>query len=164
MRGNLKVKMLSGQELSMSIPFSMLTAELKGQIAQKTGVPTFQQRLIAHPSGTELKDKLPLEGQSLSPGSTVLLVVLSDDPQSILVRNEKGRTSAYEVRLTQKVAELKQLVSREEGMPADQFWLNFGTKKMEDQRQLGEYGLTPNCTVSVNLRLRGGEAGAGGLH
>lgn len=134
----------------------MLTAELKRQIAQKTRVPTFQQRLISQASGKVLQDELPLVKQSLSPGSTVLLVVLSDDPQSILVKNEKGRTSVYEVRLTQTVAELKQLVCRQEHKPADQFWLSFQTTPMEDHCQLGEYGLTPNCTVLMKLRLRGG--------
>lgn len=148
----------------MSIQFSMLTEVLKQQVAQKTGVPTFQQRLVSQASGTVLEDKRPLVEQGLSPGSTVLLVVLSDDPQSILVKNEKGCTSAYEVRLTQTVAELKQLVSCQEHKPADLFWLSFQTKPMDDHRRLGEYGLKANCTVLMNLRLRGGGAGSGGLH
>lgn len=151
--------MLSGKDISVPLRDSMLTAELKQWIARETGVPAFQQRLISQSSAAELQDRATLVGQGLSSGSTVLLVVLSDDPLSILVKNEKSRTRAYEVRRTQKVAELKQQVQRQEGTPADQFWLSFQGKPMEDQHQLGEYDLRPHCTVLMNLRLRGGGAG-----
>lgn len=140
----------------------MLTAELKQRIAQETGVPSFQQRLISQSSGAELQDRATLGGQGLIPGSTVLLVVLSDDPLSILVRNEKGRTRVYEVRRTQTVAELKQQVQRQEGTPVDQFWLSVQGTIMEDQHRLGNYDLKPHCTVLMNLRLRGGAAGPEG--
>lgn len=162
MIGELKVKMLSGQELLVPVRDSTQMAELKQHIAQKTRVPAFQQRLIAHPSGAELRDDVPLFMQNLRPGGTVLLVVLSDDPQTILVRNEKGHVKAYDVRLTQTVFELKLQVSQQERMPADLFWLSFKGNCMEDPHQLGEYGLSPHCTVFVNLRLRGGGAGPEG--
>lgn len=156
------MKMLSGKYLSVPLRDSMLTAELKQRIAQETGVPAFQQRLISQSSGAELQNRATLGEQGLIPGSTVLLVVLSDDPLSILVKNEKGRTRAYEVRLTQTVAELKRQVHQQEGTPADQFWLSFQGKPMEDQHQLGKYDLTSHCTVLMNLRLRGGGAGPEG--
>ncbi|XP_032216641.1 ubiquitin-like protein ISG15 [Mustela erminea] len=157
MAGNLKVKMLGGEEFLVPLRVSMLVSELKQQIAQKTGVPAFQQRLATHPAGQVLKDGVPLTSQGLCPGSTVLLVVQScDEPLSILVRNDKGRSTAYEVRLTQTVAELKQQVCRQEHVQADLFWLSFQGKPMEDPHRLGDYGLTPQCTVFMNLRLRGG--------
>ncbi|XP_058994206.1 ubiquitin-like protein ISG15 [Mustela lutreola] len=163
MAGNLKVKMLGGEEFLVPLRVSMLVSELKQQIAQKTGVPAFQQRLATHPAGQVLKDGVPLTSQGLCPGSTVLLVVQScDERLSILVRNDKGRSTAYEVRLTQTVAELKQQVCRQEHVQADLFWLSFQGKPMEDPHRLGDYGLTPQCTVFMNLRLRGGGGCAGG--
>ncbi|XP_035966103.1 ubiquitin-like protein ISG15 [Halichoerus grypus] len=160
MAGSLKVKMLGGEELLVPLRDSMLALELKQQIAQKTGVPVFQQRLVTHPAGQVLKDGVPLDSQGLCPGSTVLLVVQScDNPLSILVRNDKGRNTAYEVRLTQTVAELKQQVCRQEHAQADLFWLSFQGKPMDDRHRLGDYGLTPQCTVFMNLRLRGGGGG-----
>ncbi|XP_029803292.1 ubiquitin-like protein ISG15 [Suricata suricatta] len=157
MARDLTVKMLGGEEFLVPLRDNMLAEELKQQIAQKTGVPAFQQRLAIHPAGTLLRDGVPLLSQGLRPGSTIVLVVQScEDPLSILVRNDKGRTVAYEVRLTQKVAELKQQVCRQEHVQADLFWLSFDGKPMEDQHQLGEYKLTPQCTVFMNLRLRGG--------
>ncbi|XP_046940731.1 ubiquitin-like protein ISG15 [Lynx rufus] len=157
MGGDLKVKMLGGEEFLVPLRDNMLASELKQQIAQKTGVPAFQQRLATHPAGTVLRDGVPLLSQGLSPGSTVLLVVQScKDPLGILVRNHKGRTIAYEVQLTQTVAELKQQICQQEHVQADLFWLTFEGKPMEDQHRLGEYELTPQCTLIMNLRLRGG--------
>lgn len=162
MGGELKVKMLGGEFL-VPLKDSMLVSELKQQIAQKTGVPPFQQRLATHPAGMVLQDRVPLVSQGLGPGSTVVLVVQNcDTPLSILVRNGKGRSSAYEVRLTQTVAELKQQVCLRESVQADQFWLTFEGKPMDDQLHLGEYELTAGCTVYMNLRLRGGGAGPWG--
>ncbi|XP_039104327.1 ubiquitin-like protein ISG15 [Hyaena hyaena] len=158
MAGDLKVKMLGGEEFLVPLRDNMLAAELKQQIAQKTGVPAFKQRLATHPAGTLLREGVPLLSQGLRPGSTILLVVQScEDPLSILVRNNKGRSIAYEVRLTQTVAELKRQVCLQEHVQADLFWLSFEGKPMEDQHQLGEYALTPQCTVFMNLRLRGGQ-------
>uniref|UniRef100_A0A8C5XLL4 Ubiquitin-like protein ISG15 n=1 Tax=Microcebus murinus TaxID=30608 RepID=A0A8C5XLL4_MICMU len=154
---DLKVKMLGGQELQVSLNNSTLLSELKRQIAQKIGVHAFQQRLVIHPSGGELQDKVPLVHQGLGPGSTALLVVQScEEPLSILVRNDKGRCITYEVQLTQTVASLKRQVCLQESVREDQFWLSFQGKPMEDHLPLGEYGLTPLCTVFMQLRLRGG--------
>uniref|UniRef100_A0A8D1BPE4 Ubiquitin-like protein ISG15 n=1 Tax=Sus scrofa TaxID=9823 RepID=A0A8D1BPE4_PIG len=157
----LKVKMLGGKEILVPLRDCMMASDLKQQIAREIGVPAFQQRL-AHPAGNVLQDGVPLVNQGLGPGSMVLLMVQSfRDPLSILVRNDKGRSNAYEVWLTQTVAELKQQVCQQEGVQADQFWLTFEGKPMEDEHQLGEYDLKPMCTVYMNLRLRGGGTGPG---
>ncbi|XP_029071619.1 ubiquitin-like protein ISG15 [Monodon monoceros] len=160
---NLKVKMLGGQEILVPLKDSMLASELKQQITQQIGVPAFQQLLVHQDTRKVLQDGVPLVCQGLGPDSTVLLMVQScKDPLSILVRNNKGRSSTYVVQLTQRVAELKLQVCQKEHVQADQFWLSFEGKPMEDAHQLGEYGLTTMCTVFMNLRLRGGGAGPGG--
>ncbi|XP_047394528.1 ubiquitin-like protein ISG15 [Sciurus carolinensis] len=159
---DLKVKMLGGEEFLVPLSDSMMLVELKQKIFQKIGVPAFQQHL-ALPSGTELQDRVSLVGQGLRSGSTVLLMVQNcDSPVSILVRNDKGRSRPYTVRLTQKVVELKRQVCQQERVQEDMFWLSFEGRSMEDQQLLGEYGLTSQCTVFMNLRLRGGGAGPGG--
>ncbi|XP_033084725.1 ubiquitin-like protein ISG15 [Trachypithecus francoisi] len=163
MSWDLKVKMLGGNEFQVSLSNSMSVSELKAKIAQKIGVPAFQQRLAVHLSGATLQDRVPLANQGLGPGSTVLLVVdKCDEPLSILVRNDKGRSSTYEVQLTQTVAHLKQQVSRQEGVQDDLFWLTFEGKPLENHLPLGEYGLKPLSTVFMNLRLRGGGTEPGG--
>uniref|UniRef100_H0XQ95 Ubiquitin-like protein ISG15 n=1 Tax=Otolemur garnettii TaxID=30611 RepID=H0XQ95_OTOGA len=160
---DLKVKMLGGQEFQVSLSNSTLVSDLKWQITQKIGVHAFQQHLVVHPSSVALQDKVSLVSQGLGPGSTVLLVVQScDNPLSILVRNDRGQSSAYEIRLMESVASLKQQVCLQERIQNDQFWLSFKGKPMEDKLPLGEYSLTPLCTVFMNLRLRGGRGGREG--
>ncbi|XP_052034417.1 ubiquitin-like protein ISG15 [Apodemus sylvaticus] len=156
MAWNLKVKMLAGNEFHVSLTNSTTVSDLKKQIAQKISVPAFQQRL-AHQGGEELQDGATLSGLGLGPGSTVMLMVQNcSDPLSILVRNERGRSNIYEVQLTETVEVLKRKVSQQEQVREDQFWLSFEGRPMEDKELLGEYGLKPQCTVIMNLRLRGG--------
>ncbi|XP_042557952.1 ubiquitin-like protein ISG15 [Dipodomys spectabilis] len=162
MGGDLIVKML-GEEFLVPLRDDMTLLGLKQQITQKIRVPAFQQHL-AHPDGTVLQERGSLISQGLGPGSTVLLMVKNcSEPLSILVRNDKGCSRIYEVQLTQSVAQLKQQVCKQEGAREDLCWLSFEGKPMEDQRLLGEYGLKPQCTVYMNLRLRGGAAGPGGI-
>ncbi|XP_034359250.1 ubiquitin-like protein ISG15 [Arvicanthis niloticus] len=156
MAWNLKVKMLGGDEFLVSLTNSMMLSELKKQIAQKIGVPAFQQRL-AHLSGEVLQDGITLSRLGLGPDSTVMLMVQNCmDPLNILVRNARGHSSIYKVQLTQTVEALKRQVSQQEQVHEDQFWLSFEGRPMEDKEPLGEYGLKPQCTVIMNLRLRGG--------
>lgn len=156
MSWNLKVKMLGGDEFLVPMTNSTTLSELKKRVAQKSGVPAFQQSL-ALLSGEKLQDGVALTKQGLGPDSTVVLMVENcSHPLSILVRNERGRSSVYKVLLTQTVEVLKRQVSQQEQIPQDQFWLSFNGRPMEDKEPLGEYGLEPNCTVIMNLRLRGG--------
>ncbi|EPQ10833.1 Ubiquitin-like protein ISG15 [Myotis brandtii] len=151
------------KEFQVPMRDSMLLSELKQLITQKTQVPAFRQRLLVQGSNAVLQDGVPLAHQGLRSGSEVVLVVQScDKPLSILVRNDRGQTPAYEVQLTQKVAKLKEQVADRESVNVDQFWLSFQGQPLDDEQQLGEYGLTPHCTVQMNLRLRGGEEGPGG--
>ncbi|XP_005404327.1 PREDICTED: ubiquitin-like protein ISG15 [Chinchilla lanigera] len=160
MGGDLKVKMLGGQEFLVPMNNSMTVPELKRQIAKETGVPAFQQRLAIQPSNRVLQDGFTLTQQGLAPGSILLLLVEDcEDPFSILVRNDKGRSRLYEVQLTQKVAALKKQVCQQEGAREDMFYLSFEGRAMEDEHMLGDYGLKSQCTVFMNLRLRGGRAG-----
>ncbi|XP_077007749.1 ubiquitin-like protein ISG15 [Tamandua tetradactyla] len=162
---DLTVKMLDGKEFAMPLNDSTMASELRQQIAQRWGVPAFQQRLAVHPNGGALQDGVPLVRQGLGPGSTVLLVVQSaDEPLNILVRDSRGRNSSYEVRLGQTVGELKQQVCRRQNVQADLFWLSFEGRPMEDPQPLGEYGLESQSTVFMNLRLRGGGARPEVLH
>ncbi|XP_051027184.1 ubiquitin-like protein ISG15 [Acomys russatus] len=148
--------MLGGNEFLVSLTNSMMLSELKKQIAQKTGVPAFQQRL-ALTTGEMLQDSVTLLSQGLGPGSTVVLVVENcSAPLSILVKNERGRSRVYGVTLTQTVEVLKRQVSQQEQVREDQFWLSFEGRPLEDKQPLGEYGLKPQCTVIMHLRLRGG--------
>ncbi|XP_049630491.1 ubiquitin-like protein ISG15 [Suncus etruscus] len=147
-----------GKEFVVPLPDTL--KELKRLVARQSGVPAFQQRLLLHPEGRLLQDRPDLDSQGLWPGGVVVLVVeLCDSPLTILVKNHQSVSKAYDVLLTDTVAELQRQVSEKEKVHVDQFYLNFQGMPMEDREQLGEYELTPSCTVDMHLRMRGG-AGA----
>ncbi|XP_075394098.1 ubiquitin-like protein ISG15 [Tenrec ecaudatus] len=152
---SLTVRMLTGQEVSVSLTESMLLSDLKKQVSKMMGVPAFQQRL-GHPEGKVLQDGVPLVKQGLGPGSVVLLIVEDCKPMSILVHNNQGRVKSYNIHLTDTVAQLMQQISKQEHVQTDHFYLSFEGKPMDNWERLGDYGLTPECTVFMNLRLRGG--------
>ncbi|XP_055984533.1 ubiquitin-like protein ISG15 [Sorex fumeus] len=153
-----KVKKLNGEVYTVRLVDTL--SELQQLVAQQqTDVPAFLQRLVLHPEGTVLRDGQSLASQGLRPDAIVLLVVEEDRTLSILVKNTRGQSVSYDVRLTQTVAELKQQVSVKERVPVDQFWLKFQEQSMEDRRQLGNYGLRNLSTVDMNLYLRGGAGG-----
>jgi hypothetical protein len=68
------------------------------------------------------------------------------------------------------IAELKSLIQKQDGMPADQQRLNFGGNRLENGRTLSDYNIREESTIHIVLPLREGGPGntemgiaAGGL-
>ncbi|KAK7809099.1 hypothetical protein U0070_012193 [Myodes glareolus] len=98
MTWNLEVEMLEGDAFLVSLTNSTTVSELKTQMAQKTGVPAFQQRL-ANQSGEMLQES----GTLISDSTVTLMMQNCNNPLSILVKNNRGHSTIYEVRLTQSL-------------------------------------------------------------
>ena len=61
-----------------------------------------------------------------------------------------------DVVLTDTVHRLKQIIQDQVGTPPDQQRLMFDGYHLQDSRKLREYGIKPEGTVHLLLRLRGG--------
>ncbi|XP_067406282.1 ubiquitin-like protein ISG15 [Emydura macquarii macquarii] len=153
----LSVKLLTGEAHTVEVTRAMTVSEFKAQIARKTGVPKYQQKLACQ-NGTyvELRDGSRLADYQLTPGDTILLMVKNEEPVAIFVKNDKGRTSTYTVLPSDGVAQFKARVQQQENIQAEQFWLSFEGKPLEDGHRLGDYNIAPHCTIFLHLRLRGG--------
>ncbi|XP_074162744.1 ubiquitin-like protein ISG15 [Sminthopsis crassicaudata] len=151
---NLRVKMITGAEYSVKVEDNITVLELKKQIARLVGKPAHTQRLATEGGEVLLNWKL-LSEHGLRPGALLLLLLEPDQPMDVLVRTD-ARTSPYRILLSQTVAQLKKLVQEKEQVNTSQFWLSFQSTPMEDQHYLGDYGLSPLCTIHMQLRLRGG--------
>ncbi|XP_044540302.1 ubiquitin-like protein ISG15 [Gracilinanus agilis] len=146
--------MMTGAEYTVNAQSHITVLDLKKRIAELTGVLAFTQRLVT--AGGELLLNWNLLSQHrLKAGDVLLLVVEKDQSMDILVRND-NRTHPYRIQQSQTVAQLKKMVQEKEGVSQSQFWLSFEGKPMEDSHHLGDYALSPLCTIQMNLRLRGG--------
>ncbi|XP_078522138.1 ubiquitin-like protein ISG15 [Lissotriton helveticus] len=153
----LHVKFLTGTVYTLDVDPSISISAFKAQVASKTGVPAYQQKLGFQNGGyLELQDKAQLSEYKLSPGDTVLLVVKDDVPFEVSLMTDKGRKSLYTIRPSEGVSEFKAQIQERKRVQVSQFWLCYDSTTLEDGRKLGEYNIVPGGTIYMNLRLRGG--------
>merc|ERR1711879_525709 len=81
------------------------------------------------------------------------------DPNSMLKVNFRTMTQRqFSLHLMPHttIAEVKESVRTEEGIPEDQQRLIYGGKQLEDDRTVGDYSIPDDAVVHLVLRLRGG--------
>ena len=66
-----------------------------------------------------------------------------------------GKVLWFHVTPKSTVAELKSKYQNREGVPPDQQRMIWEGKQLEDDRKLSEYGIGPDCKVTMVLQLRG---------
>ncbi|XP_029427749.1 ubiquitin-like protein ISG15 [Rhinatrema bivittatum] len=158
---NLNVKLLTGEVHTLVASASMSISTLRSQIASKTGVPSYQQKLgIRDGNGefTELRDSSQLSEYNLSSGDTILLMVKADEPIDVFLSKDNGRRCNYTIYPSEGVTEFKARVQTQERIQPGQFWLSYESKTLEDGHKLGEYNIAPSSFIYMHLRLRGGGA------
>ncbi|XP_067862044.1 polyubiquitin-like [Heptranchias perlo] len=153
----LQVKFMTGEVIELEIDPSIRVSTLKKKIYEKTRVPNFQQRLVVqNGSSVELKDDKRLSDYSVSPSDAVMLIVTYEERMQIFLRNDKGKTSTYDVLPSDSVRDFKARVHRQEGVSPDQQRLTYEGKQLEDGRLLSDYNIQSQSTIFLLLRLRGG--------
>uniref|UniRef100_A0AAX7SRR1 Ubiquitin-like domain-containing protein n=1 Tax=Astatotilapia calliptera TaxID=8154 RepID=A0AAX7SRR1_ASTCA len=118
---------------------------LKIKIQSMLGVDPQRQRLVfINGQKTPLNDdSKPISYYGLQHGSQVFL------------RNEKGQTSTYDIRLDETVSNFKNRVEKREGVPASQQRLIHQGREMQGGK-LEDYNVRNHSTIELTLRLRGG--------
>ncbi|XP_078410473.1 polyubiquitin-B-like [Cetorhinus maximus] len=153
----LQVRFLTGEDIELDVDTSIQISALKRLIYKKANVPYFQQRLVVQNGSTvELKDNKRLCDYNVSPSDAVMLIVKNVERMQIFLRNDKGKTSTYDVRPSESVEDFRARVQRQEGVPASQQRLVYEGKQLEDGRSLADYNIQPESTIFLMLRLRGG--------
>ncbi|KAL8180568.1 UNVERIFIED_CONTAM: hypothetical protein K2H54_027963 [Gekko kuhli] len=87
----------------------------------------------------------------------------NEESITIFLRNDTGRTRRYLVMPSDKVDDFKVRVQQQENIQAEQFWLTYDGKSLENGRKLSDYNIALHSTIYLNLRLRGGWIGPAGL-
>nr|XP_034954388.1 ubiquitin-like protein ISG15 [Zootoca vivipara] len=153
----LNVKLLSGEQYSLDTFASKTVWDFKIQVAQKTGLSPYQQKLACQSNGNiNLQDSDQLSKFGLKSGDTMLLVVKSEESIPIFLHNARGQTKSYLVMPSDLVDQFKARIRQQENIQAGQFWLTYEGKPLDDGNKLSHYNIAPHGTVYLNLRLRGG--------
>ncbi|XP_041058096.1 polyubiquitin-like [Carcharodon carcharias] len=147
------VRFLTGEDIELDVDPSIQISALKMIIYKKSNVPYFQQRLVVQNGSTvELKDKR-LCDYNVSPSDAVMLIVKNEERMQIFLRNDKGKTSTYDVHPSESVEDFRERVQWQEGVPASQQRLVHEGKQLEDGRTLADYNIQPESTIFLMLRL-----------
>ncbi|XP_060894123.1 polyubiquitin-B-like [Labrus mixtus] len=152
------IVMLSGESHSFRVNPNDTVGALKKLIQDKLGVSSERQRLV-YENGhkTSLNDDLmPVSSYGLQNGSRVSLIVTGSPPTiQVFLRNEKGKSSTYDVTPEETVSDFKVKVQRREGVAVSQQRLVFQGREMASGK-LSDYGVTEHSTIDMMMRLRGG--------
>ncbi|XP_028434404.1 ubiquitin-like protein ISG15 [Perca flavescens] len=130
---------------------------LKILIQDKLGVPSATQKLVfVNGMNTDLSDdSRPLSSYGLRSGARVSLLVTQPATIQVFLRNEKGKTSTYDITPDETVKHFRSRVESREGTPASQQRLIHQGREMNEGR-LADYNVVALSTIDLSLRLRGG--------
>lgn len=155
---DVKVVMLSGASATLTVNPQDTVGSLKNRIQQKMGIARHQQSLaVDNGQRSPLSDdSKPLSFYGVHSGSLVTLLVTQRTTIQVFLRNEKGRTSTYDVKPDETVHGFKEMVKCREGVEVSQQRLLHESKEMENHLRLSDYNVTDNSTIYLMFRLRGG--------
>ena len=88
--------------------------------------------------------------------------VFGGSSMQIFVKTPSGKTITLEVWASQSVKDVKSMVQCKSNIPANEQRLIWTGKQLEEGRTLGDYNVTPESTLHLALRLRGGADAAVG--
>ncbi|NXS14942.1 OASL2 protein, partial [Neodrepanis coruscans] len=155
----IEVKQLSGCSLSMTVSPYTTIMKVKEMIQQKWNIPSYNQRLAQQEPGRSniiLQDGKTLAMHHIFYNTTLVLLQTEPQEMQVFVKDHKDQLTTYTVLPTNTVWQLKQQIQRQQGPPADQQNLVYGSKNLENQHTLAHYNVQPLTTIHLLLRLRGG--------
>lgn len=150
--------MMNGTSHSLRVNPQDTVGSLKTRIQEKLGVPSQRQKLVfVNGQRTHLSDdSQPVCSYGLQSGSQVSLLVTQPPTIQVFLRNEKGKTSTYDIKPDETVSGFKTKVQYREGVQVSQQRLLHESREMMDGNLLSDYNVREMSTIDLMLRLRGG--------
>ncbi|NXS50569.1 OASL2 protein, partial [Balaeniceps rex] len=155
----IEVKQLAGTSLSRTVSPGTTIRQLKEMIEQAWGIPRYRQRLAQQEPNRStliLQDNETLATHHIFYNTTLVLLHTEPQAMEVFVKDDKNRTTTYTVQPTDTVRQLKEQIQTQQGPPADQQRLTYGSRELEDRHTLAYYDVQPRSTIFMLLWLRGG--------
>ncbi|XP_054466630.1 polyubiquitin-like [Anoplopoma fimbria] len=156
---DITIFMMDGTAHTLSVNPQATVGSLKSLIQQKLGVRSETQKLVyVNGMNTVLSDdSTPISHYGLNSGARVSLLVTQPATIQVFLRDEKGKTSTYDIKPDETVGNFKKRVQSRQGVAADQQRLIHQSREMtEAGSKLSDYDVVSHSTIDLNLRLRGG--------
>ncbi|PWA65481.1 70 kDa peptidyl-prolyl isomerase [Artemisia annua] len=150
------VRTQMGRTISLEVESSADTiGDIKNRICSKEGITPDHH--VLYYVGEKLEDGWTLADCGILKEESVLLHIRQSlrRGMQIFVKTPT-ETITLEVQSSDSISNLKQKIQDKVGIPRDHQRLTYGWQQLKDGRTLGEYNIGKDCTVDLNLWMRGG--------
>jgi ubiquitin len=154
--GEIFIETVTGKPITIRVaPFDTIGV-LKAKIQDKEGIPSDLQRILFN--GRVLEDSHVISDWRIRHESTLLLVLRprATGSRQIFVKTLTNKTITLDVEPSHTIEVLKAMIWEKEGIPSDQQRIIFHGRVLGNKRTISNYGIRPESTLHLVLRLRGG--------
>uniref|UniRef100_A0A671XH14 ISG15 ubiquitin like modifier n=1 Tax=Sparus aurata TaxID=8175 RepID=A0A671XH14_SPAAU len=151
---DITITMLGGASHYLTVNPQDTVSSLKQLIQNKLGVPVQEQKLVfVNGEKKTLNDNSkPLSWYGLQSGSQVSLLITKPPPFQVFLRNEKGKSTTYDITPDETVDHFKARVEKREGVSVSRQRLLHQSREMTTGR-LTDYNVTNDSTIHLRLYI-----------
>jgi hypothetical protein len=160
------VEVSKQNSLTFTMPFDRTVLDLNHAISRRTGIPVTSQKLRFNEN--KMNDICLLSDYGIKTGSVIELVgegratvrstemakPKTDSGQLQLSVRCQNRVISTRVKPGTTVAELKEMLAIEAGVPADTLWLICSGNMLRDESQLEQVGIQSGSTIVAGSKRR----------
>lgn len=146
----IKIKMPNGNTFDLKVNTADEVSEVMLLIEEKEGL--LMQDYMATFEAVIMPDGYALSAFGIKNQSIVEVVSKEQPEMEILVKMLTGRSFTFEMTAYQTIADLKEAIESEEGVPTDKQRLIFAGKELEDKKTLRYYNIKEESTIHLVIR------------